>query len=215
MRTSVCATAGRPKRVVGFEAHARVDLHAENFRRYARAGTFGRRSDPCPASIPCSNPTWSRCSNAVDQTAKEIGTRFDFKGSSARVELKDKELTLCADSELPDRPGDRHPDRQAHQAQRRRRASSTAAPKIEKIGGDKVKQAARRQERHRQRDAQEDADARQAEQAEGAGRDPGRHGARHRRQARRPAGGDGADPQGVADAAALASTTSGTERCST
>ena len=28
--------------------------------------------------------------NAVDQTAKEIGTRFDFKGSSARVELKEK-----------------------------------------------------------------------------------------------------------------------------
>ena len=32
--------------------------------------------------------------NAVDQTAKEIGTRFDFKGSSARVDLKDKDITL-------------------------------------------------------------------------------------------------------------------------
>ena len=30
--------------------------------------------------------------NAVEQSAKEIGTRFDFKGSSARVELKDKEI---------------------------------------------------------------------------------------------------------------------------
>lgn len=38
--------------------------------------------------------------NAVDQTAKEIGTRFDFKGSSARVELKDKELTVYADSDF-------------------------------------------------------------------------------------------------------------------
>lgn len=28
--------------------------------------------------------------NAVDQAAKEIGTRFDFKGSSARVEQKDR-----------------------------------------------------------------------------------------------------------------------------
>jgi uncharacterized protein YajQ (UPF0234 family) len=77
--------------------------------------------------------------NAVDQTAKEISTRFDFKGSSARVELKDKELTLWADSDfqigqvmdillakLTKRNVDaRFIDRSA---------------KIEKIGGDKVKQ---------------------------------------------------------------------------
>jgi uncharacterized protein YajQ (UPF0234 family) len=78
--------------------------------------------------------------NAVDQTAKEIGTRFDFKGSSARVELKEKELTIWADSDfqigqvtdvllakLSKRNVDvRFLDRSA---------------KIEKIGGDKVKQA--------------------------------------------------------------------------
>ncbi len=77
--------------------------------------------------------------NAVDQTAKETGTRFDFKGSSARVELKEKELTLWADSDfqigqvmdiliakLTKRGVDlRFLDRSA---------------KIEKIGGDKVKQ---------------------------------------------------------------------------
>ena len=77
--------------------------------------------------------------NAVDQTAKEIGTRFDFKGSSARVELKDKELTVWADSDfqigqvldilvakLTKRSVDlRFLDRSA---------------KVEKIGGDKVKQ---------------------------------------------------------------------------
>jgi hypothetical protein len=43
--------------------------------------------------------------NAVDQTNKEIGTRFDFKGSGARVELADKgskgrDLTLHADSDF-------------------------------------------------------------------------------------------------------------------
>jgi uncharacterized protein YajQ (UPF0234 family) len=38
--------------------------------------------------------------NAVDQTAKEIGTRFDFKGSSARVELGDEEITVWADSDF-------------------------------------------------------------------------------------------------------------------
>lgn len=77
--------------------------------------------------------------NAVDNTAKEIGTRFDFKGSSAKVELKEKALTVFADSEfqigqvmdiliakLTKRNVDvRYIDRSA---------------KIEKIGGDKVKQ---------------------------------------------------------------------------
>lgn len=85
-------------------------------------------------------PNLVEVKNAVDQTAKEIGTRFDFKGSSARVELKEKELTLFADSDfqigqvmdillakLTKRSVDvRYIDRSA---------------KIEKIGGDKVKQA--------------------------------------------------------------------------
>lgn len=40
--------------------------------------------------------------NVVDQTGKEIATRFDFKGSGAHVELGDKvkEITLFADSEF-------------------------------------------------------------------------------------------------------------------
>ena len=38
--------------------------------------------------------------NAVDQANREIGTRFDFKGSDARVELADKALTLFADDEF-------------------------------------------------------------------------------------------------------------------
>jgi len=84
-------------------------------------------------------PNLVEVKNAVDQTAKEIGTRFDFKGSSARTELKEKELTIWADSEfqigqvmdilvakLTKRSVDiRFIDRSA---------------KIEKIGGDKVKQ---------------------------------------------------------------------------
>lgn len=78
--------------------------------------------------------------NAVDQTAKEVSTRFDFKGSSAKVELKEKELTVWADTDfqigqvmdillakLTKRNVDvRFLDRSA---------------KVEKIGGDKVKQA--------------------------------------------------------------------------
>ena len=84
-------------------------------------------------------PNLVEVKNAVDQTAKELGTRFDFKGSSARIELKEKEITLFADSDfqigqvvdillakLTKRNVDaRFLDRSA---------------KIEKIGGDKVKQ---------------------------------------------------------------------------
>jgi cyclic-di-GMP-binding protein len=37
--------------------------------------------------------------NAVDQTNREAGTRFDFKGTDAHVEFSDKELTLSASTE--------------------------------------------------------------------------------------------------------------------
>lgn len=38
--------------------------------------------------------------NAVDQTNKEVSTRFDFKGSDARAEQTDYELYLFADDEF-------------------------------------------------------------------------------------------------------------------
>src|ERR1700694_841637 len=38
--------------------------------------------------------------NAIEQANKEISTRYDFKGSDARVEHKDKELTLYADDDF-------------------------------------------------------------------------------------------------------------------
>lgn len=38
--------------------------------------------------------------NAVDQSNKEITNRFDFKGSDARIELKDLEVTLYADNDF-------------------------------------------------------------------------------------------------------------------
>ncbi len=45
-------------------------------------------------------PNLVEVKNAVEQSNKEIGTRFDFKGSDARIEHKDKELTLFADSDF-------------------------------------------------------------------------------------------------------------------
>ena len=38
--------------------------------------------------------------NAVENTSKEIGTRFDFKGTAASIELKDKDITLIGDAEF-------------------------------------------------------------------------------------------------------------------
>ncbi len=37
--------------------------------------------------------------NAIDQVRREIGTRFDFKGSRATLELGKDEITLLADDE--------------------------------------------------------------------------------------------------------------------
>ena len=42
----------------------------------------------------------TKVKNGVDNTAKEIATRFDFKGTSASVELKDKEITLIGDADF-------------------------------------------------------------------------------------------------------------------
>ena len=82
--------------------------------------------------------------NAVDQANKEIGTRFDFKGSSAKVELteksaKERELTLYADSDF--QIGQVRDVLLAKMSKRNvdvRFLDITT--KIERIGGDKAKQ---------------------------------------------------------------------------
>lgn len=38
--------------------------------------------------------------NAIEQSNKEISTRFDFKGSDSRIEQKDLEITLFADDDF-------------------------------------------------------------------------------------------------------------------
>jgi uncharacterized protein YajQ (UPF0234 family) len=89
-------------------------------------------------------PNLVELKNAVEQSNKEIGTRFDFKGSSARIELTEKgaqgrELTLHADSDF-----------QIAQvtdvllAKLSKRGLDVRfldmSAKIEKAGGDKVRQ---------------------------------------------------------------------------
>jgi uncharacterized protein YajQ (UPF0234 family) len=76
--------------------------------------------------------------NAVDNTAKEIGTRFDFKGTSAAIELKEKEVTLIGDSDFQ--------LQQIDEILRNKLAKRNVDVRfldkgdVQKMGGDKVKQ---------------------------------------------------------------------------
>ena len=79
--------------------------------------------------------------NGVENTAKEITTRFDFKGTSASIEIKDKEITLIGDAEF-----------QLTQIEDVLRNKLTKrnvdvrfldAGDVQKMGGDKVKQVIR------------------------------------------------------------------------
>ena len=86
-------------------------------------------------------PNMVEVKNAVENTVKEIGTRFDFKGTSAAIELKDKEITLTGDADF-----------QLAQIEEVLRNKLTKRSvdvrfldmgKVEKMGGDKVKQIAK------------------------------------------------------------------------
>ncbi len=76
--------------------------------------------------------------NAVDQANKEIGTRFDFKGSDARIEQTDKLLTAYADSDF--QLGQVRDVLLAKMTKRSVDVRFLDHGKIEKISGDKVKQ---------------------------------------------------------------------------
>ena len=86
-------------------------------------------------------PNMVEVKNAVENAAKEIGTRFDFKGTRAAIEIKDKEITLIGDAEF-----------QLTQIEDILRNKLTKRSvdvrfldmgKVEKMGGDKVKQIAK------------------------------------------------------------------------
>jgi uncharacterized protein YajQ (UPF0234 family) len=75
--------------------------------------------------------------NAVEQTAKEIGTRFDFKGTSAAVELKDLAITVFGDADFQlDQVLD---ILRSKMAKRSVDARFLDVGDVEKMGGDKVK----------------------------------------------------------------------------
>ena len=76
--------------------------------------------------------------HAIENTTKEITTRFDFKGTPAAIELKDKEITLIGDADF-----------QLSQIEDILRNKLTKRNvdvrfldkgEVQKMGGDKVKQ---------------------------------------------------------------------------
>lgn len=83
-------------------------------------------------------PNLVEVKNAVDNTAKEIGTRFDFKGTSAAIEIKDKEITLFGDAEF--QLGQVEDILTNKLAKRNVDVRFLDKGKVEKMGGDKVKQ---------------------------------------------------------------------------
>jgi uncharacterized protein YajQ (UPF0234 family) len=76
--------------------------------------------------------------NAIDQANKEISNRFDFKGSDARIEQKELELTAFADSDF--KLTQVRDVLMGKFAKRGVDARFVKPEDIEKIGGDKVKQ---------------------------------------------------------------------------
>ncbi|XZG71482.1 YajQ family cyclic di-GMP-binding protein [Chitinibacteraceae bacterium HSL-7] len=77
--------------------------------------------------------------NAVEQSNKEVSTRYDFKGSDARVEQNEKVLTLYADSDFQ-----LDQVKQILVAKLTKRGVDIRCldeAKTEKVSGNKVKQA--------------------------------------------------------------------------
>jgi uncharacterized protein YajQ (UPF0234 family) len=76
--------------------------------------------------------------NAVEQANKEIANRYDFKGSDARIEQAELDLTVFADDEF--KLGQVMDVLRARLAKRNVDVRALEPGTIEKISGDKVKQ---------------------------------------------------------------------------
>jgi len=76
--------------------------------------------------------------NALDTANKEITNRYDFKGSDARIEQKEQELTAYADDEF--KLGQVRDVMYGKFAKRGVDVRFLEVGDLEKIGGDKVKQ---------------------------------------------------------------------------
>ena len=121
-------------------ATVRLSVKMSDFdgQRFSRALMPHEKEIAMPSFDVVSEADMIVVKNAVEQSQKEIATRFDFKGTGASVEHKENELTVVADSEF--------------QLQQVRDVLTNKLSKrkvdvrfledgdIKKIGGDKVKQ---------------------------------------------------------------------------
>ena len=78
--------------------------------------------------------------NAVDTANKEIANRFDFKGSDARIELKDKEHEIFVYADDDFKLNQVRDVLYGKMSKRNVDTRYLKAEDVEKIGGDKVKQ---------------------------------------------------------------------------
>jgi hypothetical protein len=76
--------------------------------------------------------------NAIEQANKEIANRYDFKGSDARIEQKDLELTVFADDDF--KLGQVMDVLRGRLAKRSVDARYLEPGTVEKISGDRIKQ---------------------------------------------------------------------------
>ena len=106
-------------------------------------GLLIEKEEKMPSFDAVCEPNMVEVKNAVENTAKEVGTRFDFKGTSAAIEIKEKEkeIHLLGDAEF-----------QLAQIEDVLRNKLTKRNvdvrflefgKLEKMGGDKVRQIAK------------------------------------------------------------------------
>jgi uncharacterized protein YajQ (UPF0234 family) len=76
--------------------------------------------------------------NAVQSVAREIGTRFDFKGSKCTVERKEAEIAIAADDDL--KLKQIHELLKVHLTRRKVEAGALEFGKVEKATGNTVRQ---------------------------------------------------------------------------
>ncbi len=87
--------------------------------------------------IQC-EPDMVNVKNAVENSAKQVGTRFDFKGTAAAIDIKEKEITITGDAEFQ--------LQQVMDVLLGNLAKQKVDPRfldkgdVQKIGGDKVRQ---------------------------------------------------------------------------
>ena len=77
--------------------------------------------------------------NALEQANKEIANRYDFKGSDARIELKEKELELAVFADDDFKLGQVTDVLRQRMAKRNIDVRCLELGAVEKISGDKVK----------------------------------------------------------------------------